>query len=75
VSDRGRGHRIHTGLTGAWIWNTSLFWMAGVGADMTLSPKVTGEPRVICNDLWEENSKFVKGHVGRLIMLGVGARM
>jgi hypothetical protein len=75
VSIGGGAYRIRTGSAGAGIWNTSIYWMAGVGADYTLTPKVTGEARLMYNDLWEENSPHVNGHVGRLIMLGVGARM
>jgi Outer membrane protein beta-barrel domain len=75
VSLGAGAYRIRTGNKGAGIWNTSIYWMAGAGADMTLSPKVTGEARVMFNDLWEENSKFVNGHVGHLITVGVGARM
>jgi hypothetical protein len=75
ISLGGGAYRIRTGSTGAGIWNTSIYWMAGAGADMTMSPRVTGEARLMYEDLWEENSSFVNGHVGHLIKLTVGARL
>jgi hypothetical protein len=75
VSLGGGLYRARTGAGGAGLWNASLYWMAGVGADMKLSPRITGEARLMYNDLWEATSSHVNGHVGRLIMLGVGARL
>ena len=75
VSLGGGMYRARTGGGAAGIWNASLYWMVGAGVDATLTPKITGEARLMLNDLWEATSSHVNGHVGRLIMLGVGARM
>jgi hypothetical protein len=75
ISFGGGMYRARTGAGSAGIWNASLYWMAGVGVDATLAPKVTGEARLMYNDLWEATSPSVNGHVGRLVMLGVGARL
>jgi len=74
VSLGGGGYRIRTGGDGAGIWNTSLYWMLGAGADVTLGPSLTGELR-ITTDLQEEiQSAHQNGHVGNLLMFGGGLR-
>jgi len=75
VSLGGGMYRARTGGGAAGIWNASFYWMVGAGVDVTLTPKITGEARLMLNDLLEVTSPYVNGHVGRLIMLGVGARM
>lgn len=75
VSLGGGMYQARTGTTGAGIWNASLYWMGGGGVDVTLSPRATGEARVMYQDLWEATSSGNNGHVGRLITVGVGARL
>lgn len=75
ISLGGGMYQARTGTTGAGIWNASLYWMGGAGVDVTLSPRATGEARVMYQDLWEATSSGNNGHVGRLITVGVGARL
>jgi hypothetical protein len=49
--------------------------MLGAGADVALSPKMTGELRVTTNLQEELNSTHQNGHVGNLLVLGAGLRM
>jgi hypothetical protein len=74
VSLGGGGYRIRTGGTNPGIWNTSLYWMVGGGADFTLGPKMIGEVRITTQQLEEVTSKFANGHVGNLLVIGAGLR-
>jgi len=74
VSAGGGAYRIRTGSGGAGIWNTSLSWMLGAGADVAISPKMTGEVRVTTNLQEELNSTHQNGHVGNLLVIGAGVR-
>lgn len=74
VSAGGGAYRIRTGGSGAGIWNTSLSWMLGAGADLALTPRMTGELRVTTNLQEELNSTHQNGHVGNLLVLGAGVR-
>jgi hypothetical protein len=74
VSAGGGAYRIRSGGAGAGIWNTSLSWTLGAGADLTLSPKLTGELRISTNLQEEINSAHQNGHVGNLLLIGAGVR-
>ena len=74
VSVGGGAYRIRTGGDGAGIWNTSLSWALGAGADVTLGPKLTGELRITTNLQEEINSAHQNGHVGNLLVIGGGVR-
>lgn len=74
VSAGGGAYRIRTGGDGSGLWNTSLSWMLGGGADVTLSPKLVGELRISTNLQEEINSAHQNGHVGNLLVIGAGLR-
>ena len=74
VSVGGGAYRIRTGGDGSGLWNTSLSWMLGAGADVTLSPKLVGELRISTNFQEEINSAHQNGHVGNLLVIGAGVR-
>ena len=74
VSFGGGAYRIRTGGDGSGLWNTSLSWMLGAGADVKLSPKLTGELRISTNLQEEINSAHQNGHVGNLLVAGAGLR-
>lgn len=74
VSAGAGAYRVRTGGNGSGIWNTSLYWMLGFGADVVLSPKVTGELRMTTQQLEELNSGHLNGHVGNLLVIGAGLR-
>jgi len=73
VSGGGGAYRVRTGSKGG-IWNTSLYWMLGFGADVALSPKMTLEGRMAVQELEELNSGHLNGHVGNLLVFGAGVR-
>ena len=74
VSAGGGAYRIRTGGDGSGIWNTSLYWMLGAGADVRLSPKMSMEFRATTQLLEEINSGHLNGHVGNLFAIGAGLR-
>jgi len=74
VSAGGGAYRIRTGGDGAGIWNTSLSWMLGAGADVTISPRLVGELRITTNLHEEINSAHQNGHVGNMLGFGGGVR-
>ena len=74
LSAGGGGFRIRTGGTNPGIWNTSLYWMVGGGADFTVGPKMNAEVRVTTQQLEEVTSSLVNGHVGNLLVIGAGLR-
>jgi hypothetical protein len=73
VSGGGGAYRVRTGSNGG-IWNTSVYWMLGFGADVSLSPKMTLEGRMAVQELEELNSGHMNGHVGNLLVFGAGLR-
>jgi len=73
VSGGGGAYRVRTGSTGG-IWNTSLYWMVGFGADVAVTPKMTLEGRMAVQELEELNSGHQNGHVGNLLVFGAGLR-
>jgi hypothetical protein len=75
LSVGGGAYRIRTGGDGSGIWNTSLSWMLGTGADVVLGPKMTGELRIATNFQEELNSGHQNGHVGNLLVIGAGVRV
>ena len=74
ASGGGGAYRVRTGGDGAGIWNTSLYWMLGFGADLTVSKKLTLEGRMTVQELEELNSGHNNGHVGNLLVFGAGLR-
>jgi hypothetical protein len=74
LSAGGGGYRIRTGGTNPGIWNTSLYWMVGGGADFTVSPKMNAEIRITTQQLEEVTSSLANGHVGSLLVIGAGLR-
>jgi hypothetical protein len=74
VSAGGGAYRLRTGGEGSGIWNTSLYWMLGMGVDVTLSPKMSIEFRATTQQLEEVNSGSLNGHVGNLLVIGAGLR-
>jgi hypothetical protein len=73
ASGGGGAYRVRTGSTGG-IWNTSIYWMLGFGADVVVSPKMTLEGRMSVQELEELNSGHMNGHVGNLLVFGAGLR-
>ncbi len=57
------------------VYHSSLFWLAGVGADFTLGRRVSGELRIETHQLNEMTSSIVNGHVGALTMVTAGVRL
>ena len=74
ASGGGGAYRVRTGGDGSGIWNTSLYWMLGFGADVELSKKLTLEGRMTVQELEELNSGHNNGHVGNLLVFGAGLR-
>ena len=74
VSAGGGAYRLRTGGEGSGIWNTSLYWMLGAGADVKLGPALTLEFRMATQQLEEINSGRLNGHVGNLLVIGTGLR-
>lgn len=74
ASAGGGAYRVRTGGDGSGIWNTSLYWMLGFGADMRVSPRLTLEGRMTVQELEELNSGHNNGHVGNLEVFGAGLR-
>jgi len=73
ASGGGGAYRVRTGDKGG-IWNTSIYWMLGFGADVKVSPKMTLEGRMTVQELEELNSGHMNGHVGNLLVFGGGVR-
>jgi hypothetical protein len=74
ASGGGGAYRVRTGGDGSGIWNTSLYWMLGFGADVAVSRKLTLEGRMTVQELEELNSGHMNGHVGNLLVFGAGLR-
>jgi hypothetical protein len=74
ASAGGGAYRVRTGGDGSGIWNTSLYWMLGFGADLKVSPRLTLEGRMTVQELEELNSGHNNGHVGNLEVFGAGVR-
>ena len=73
ASGGGGAYRVRTGDKGG-IWNTSIYWMLGFGADVKVSPKTSLEARMTVQELEELNSGHLNGHVGNLLVFGAGVR-
>jgi hypothetical protein len=56
------------------VYHSSVFWLAGLGVDATLGPRVTGELRLETQQLNEMTSSIVNGHVGALTIVEAGIR-
>lgn len=74
ASGGGGAYRVRTGGNSAGIWNTSIYWMLGFGADVAVSPRTTLEGRMTVQELEELNSGHNNGHVGNLLVFGAGLR-
>jgi hypothetical protein len=73
ASGGGGAYRVRTGDKGG-IWNTSIYWMLGFGADVKVNPKTSLEARMAVQELEELNSGHLNGHVGNLLVFGAGVR-
>ena len=71
VSLGGGGYRVKSGDNGQTVYHTNLFWSAGGGLDIGLSPTVTAELRF--ERQWLTDSGV--GHVGTLWPLEGGVRV
>jgi hypothetical protein len=75
VSFGGGIFRIRSDDPGHIVYHSSVFWLAGLGVDATLGPRITGEVRLETQQLNEMNSSYVNGHVGALTIVEAGIRL
>jgi hypothetical protein len=75
VTVGGGAYRLKSTDQGSVVYHTSLFWLLGAGLDYPLGPTVQGQVRLERQQLYEANSKYVKGTVGGLTLLEVGVRV
>ena len=67
----GGGYRLQGGGDGRDIYHTNVFWSAGVGFDIVVSPIVTAEVRAERQWMTDTN----QGHVATLWPVGAGVRI